>query len=281
MRRCVSLITLLWEILTAVSAGQDLRFYLVSQDIIEARLARFTGKDKQREETLRQMFKNAGCDDQHLLEQSVRGSKLPNVICTLPGSSENTIIIGAHFDHADKGDGVVDNWSGASLLPSLYEAVEREPRKHTYIFIGFTDEERGEVGSHYYAKQMTKDQVALTDAMVNMDTLGLGPSEVWTSHSDKALTGALVYISNKLKLPLRGMNVDQVGTTDSEQFAERKIPRITIHSLTQETWNAHILHSSKDRLSAIRLEDYYQTYHLVAAYISFLDQLPISTSKDK
>src|SRR5437660_870655 len=86
----------------------------------------------------------------------------------LPGSSDKVIIVGAHFDRVSEGDGVVDNWSGASLLPSLYEAVKIEPRKHTYIFIGFTDEEQGEVGSHFYARQMTRDQVAAADAMVNM-----------------------------------------------------------------------------------------------------------------
>jgi hypothetical protein len=97
-------------------------------------LERFVGKDKQRKETLKHVFKEAGRDDQQLIEPSVKGSKLPNVICMLPGSSENTIIVGAHFDHADAGDGVIDNWSGASLLPSLYEAVKSEPRKHPYGF---------------------------------------------------------------------------------------------------------------------------------------------------
>ena len=171
------------------------------------------------------------------------------------------------------GDGVVDNWSGASLLPSLYEAVRIEPRTHTYIFVGFTDEERGEIGSRFYSHQMTREQVAATDAMVNMDTLGLAPTEVWASHSDKKLTGALIYIASRLGLPVSGVNVEQVGSSDGEQFSARKIPSITIHSLTQETWNARILHTSKDKFSAIRLDDYYQTYRLIAAYITFLDQV--------
>jgi Zn-dependent M28 family amino/carboxypeptidase len=186
--------------------------------------------------------------------------------------------VGAHFDRVSEGNGVVDNWSGASLLPSLYEAVKMEPRKHTYIFIGFTDEEQGEVGSRFYARQMTKEQVAMTDAMVNMDTLGLAPTEVWASHSDKRLTGALAYVAKQLNVSVTGVNVDQVGSTDAEQFAERKIPRITIHSLTQETWNARILHTSKDRISAMRLDDYYQTYRLLAAYIAFLDQVANTTA---
>jgi Zn-dependent M28 family amino/carboxypeptidase len=252
--------------------GESLRYSLVLRDIVEARLARYGGDNKQRESTLKQMFAEVGCDDQHLSEQLVKGSKLPNVICMLPGSSDKVIIVGAHFDRVPQGDGVVDNWSGASLLPSLYQAVKNEPRQHNYIFIGFTDEEQGEVGSRFYVQQMTNEQVAATDAMVNMDTLGLSPTEIWASHSDKRLTSVLMALARQLNTPVTGVNVDQIGSSDAEQFAERKIPRITIHSLTQETWNARILHTSKDKLSAIRPDDYYQTYRLLAAYVAFLDQ---------
>jgi len=108
---------------------------------------------------------------------------------------------------------------------------------------------------------------------VNMDTLGLAPTEVWSSHSDKRLNGALGYVARQLHAPISGVNVEQVGSSDSEQFAARKIPSITIHSLTQKTWNAHNIHSSKDRFSVIRLDDYYQTYRLLAAYLAFLDEV--------
>jgi len=264
----IVLLFLSWRGATA----ETLRFSPVSRSVVETRLGKYSGNDTQREAALKQIFVEAGCHDQHLSEQLVKGSKLPNVICVQPGSSDKVIIVGAHFDHVSAGDGVVDNWSGASLLPSLYEAVRIEPRKHTYIFIGFTDEERGEVGSRFYAHQMTKEQVAATDAMVNMDTLGLAPSEVWASHSDKRLTGTLAYLGKQLNLPVTGVNVEQVGTTDSIPFSERKIPSITIHTLSQETWNARILHTSKDKLSAMKLDDYYQTYRLLAAYLVLLDE---------
>ena len=110
--------------------------------------------------------------------------------------------------------------------------------------------------------------------MVNMDTLGLAPTEVWASHSDKLLTGALYYIAKQLNIRVSGVDVEQIGSTDSVQFAERKIPSITSHSLTQEAYNARILHSSKDKLPAMHLDDYYQTYKLLAAYLVFLDENP-------
>jgi hypothetical protein len=71
---------------------------------------------------------------------------------------------------------------------------------------------------------MTKEQVAATDAMVNMDTLGLGSTQVWACHADKQLTGALVFLAKQMNLPVAGANVDQVGTTDSEGFSARKTP---------------------------------------------------------
>jgi hypothetical protein len=255
------------------STAQSVRFELVPRDVILNRLEQYKGNDQTRAATLKRLFSEAGCDDQHFSEQSVKGTKLPNLVCVLPGDTGKVIIVGAHFDHVSEGDGVVDNWSGASLLPSLYQALRIEPRKHTYIFIAFTDEERGEVGSHFYAKQMSKEQVEATDAMVNMDTLGLAPPEVWASHSDKQLTGMLILVAKKLHLTVTSVNVEQIGSTDSVQFSERKIPSITIHSLTQETWNARILHTSKDKISAMRLDDYYQTYRLVGAYLAFLDQV--------
>jgi len=88
------------------------------------------------------MFAEVGCDEQHLSEQPVKGTKLPNLVCRLEDRSNKVSIVGAHFDHVSRGDGVVGNWSGASLLPSLYEALKNQPRNHTYIFVGFTDEER-------------------------------------------------------------------------------------------------------------------------------------------
>ena len=273
VHRCAPAAILLLLLTSAGFSADNAWFHPVSPEIIESRLGKYAGDNRKREATLKEMFAEAGCDGQHLSEQPVKDSKQPNVICVLPGSSDKVIIVGAHFDRAPDGNGVVDNWSGASLLPSLYAAVKADSRQHTYIFVGFTAEELGERGSNFYVHQLTKEKVAATDAMVNLDTLGLAPTEVWASHSDKILTAALIFVANELKLPVSAVNVEQVGSSDAEQFAERKIPRITIHSLSQETWDAHILHTSKDKLSAMHLDDYYETYRLVTAYVVFLDHI--------
>jgi len=45
---------------------------------------------------------------------------------------------------------------------------------------------------------------------VNMDTLGLGPTKIWASHSDKQLTDTLVQTANQLKISVGGVNVEKI-----------------------------------------------------------------------
>ncbi len=89
-----------------------------------------------REQKLRQLFEEAGCLGDRLTEQAVKHVKAPNLICTLKGEMESQIIVGAHFDFVNAGRGVVDNWSGCSLLPSLFTNLRGAPRRHTFVLVG-------------------------------------------------------------------------------------------------------------------------------------------------
>jgi len=254
---------------SVASDAREIRFSLVPRAGVEARLSQYGGTNRERQATLKQLFADAGCGE-HLSEQPVR-KRPPNVICVLPGTSDRVIIVGAHFDKVEAGDGVADNWSGASLLPSLYQAIKIEPRHHTYIFVGFTDEEIGLVGSDFYARNMTKEQVAATDAMVNLDVLGLAATNVWVSRSDKKLVRAFAHAALLIDASVAGVNFERVGSTDSESFARKRIPRITIHSLNQRNHDAGILHTREDKFSVLDLDKYYETYRVLAVYLVYLD----------
>jgi len=252
-------------------SAQELEAPPMRPEGIEARLKQFSSSNEERKTTLLRLFQEAGCRDQSLTEQAVRGVRLPNVICTLPGLTDSVIIVGAHFDLSESGEGVVDNWTGASLLPSLFESLRGQSRNHTFVFIGFTEEEKGLIGSKFYAARLTREQRARTRAMVNLDTLGLSDTKVWASRADPNLLKALFEVAGATQLPLEIVNADRMGEADSKSFTDVKIPSITIHSLTQET--LPILHTSSDRWEAVRLDDYLRTCRLIAAYLAFLDTL--------
>lgn len=254
----------------ALALAEGLKFTVINRDIVLGRLHSCPKKDIEREQKLQALFSEAGCTGPALTLDQPKHSKFGNVVCTLQGVSPEEIVVGAHFDHVEAGSGAVDNWSGASMLPSLYEALAKDPRKHTFVFVSFYGEEQGMVGSQQYVRDLGEEKLARIDAMVNMDTLGLGPTEIWVSHADPALAKKAFALANAMKLPLSGVNVERVGSTDSETFREKKVPSITFHTVTQSTW--HILHSRDDQLSQIKEDDYYDTYKLLSAYLVYLDE---------
>lgn len=256
----------------SVLAQQEpaLHFRQLSEETIQNRLHRFDRSNEKRQINLKTMFVEAGCDGEHLTEQSIPGRKQKNLICTLEGTSEVTFIVGAHFDHAeDYGQGVVDNWSGASLLPSLFEGLKSQSLKHTFRFIGFAEEEKGLIGSQFYAKQLKPDEVKYIGVMLDLDSLGLGPTNLWLTHSDKSMAAGLKAVADALNLPLQVVNADQVGDEDSTPFRKLHVPTLMLHSITQETFS--ILHSPHDNLEVFRSGDYYDSYRLIAAYLSSLE----------
>ena len=117
---------------------------------------------------------------------------------------------------------------------------------------------------------MKPEAIAKIHAMVNMDSLGTSSTKVEIDRADKGLRNALAIAAQTFKLPLSAVNVHAVGRSDSDSFQDRRVPSINIHSLTRDTFP--ILHSPRDRMEAIHLDDYYDTYLLMRAYIAYLDE---------
>jgi hypothetical protein len=113
-----------------------------------------------------------------------------NVVGILDGSDpvlkKEVIVIGAHYDHLGRGGegslapkegdihhGADDNASGTAgvlELARIYAAQRPRPRR-TLVFIAFSGEEEGLLGSNYYVNHPIVP-LADTVAMINMDMIG-------------------------------------------------------------------------------------------------------------
>jgi hypothetical protein len=123
------------------------------------------------------------------LQAGIGGAVGKNVIGVLPGSDPDLrneiIIVGAHYDHLGSGqfgaldpdssgrvhNGADDNASGASALIHIARKLGAAPPARTVVFIAFSGEEAGLLGSDYYVKNPLFP-LASTYAMVNMDMIG-------------------------------------------------------------------------------------------------------------
>lgn len=249
--------------------AEELRFTPVGASVVKGRMDRIRRTSAERAAELRAMFEEAGCKGEQLTQAAEKGPK-SNVVCTLPGETDDVVVVGGHFDKASKGDGAVDDWSGVSLLPSLYQSMAAMPkRRFTWVFAGFAEEETGLNGSKAFVKQLGKDGVGKVQAMLNLECLGLSPTKVWVKRSDVRLVRAVAAIGKAVNSEVAGVDVGEIGDSDSHPFADKKIPVLDIHSLTQE--RLPVLHSPADERSAVEDSWHYETYRLVAALSAWID----------
>lgn len=108
-----------------------------------------------------------------------------NVVGYLDNGADNTIVIGAHYDHLGQGEfsslhagepavhnGADDNASGiAAMLRLATELKSGRASGNNYLFIGFSGEELGLFGSKYFVNNPTIDLGTVT-YMLNMDMVG-------------------------------------------------------------------------------------------------------------
>jgi hypothetical protein len=252
-----------------IAQSETVNFKVLTEGLLEERLRLAHPKAAERYQRLRSLFTHTGCTD--LREQKFRGSKEPNLICPVAGSDPipRTIVVGAHFDSAG-GDGVIDNWTGAILLPSLAEFIREKPRRHSFQFVGFAAEEKGLLGSGAYLKALSQDEQKQIAAVITMDSLGLTPVKCWPNSSSKELMSMAALVAYSMKIGFAGVNVDEVGSTDSMTFHRAGIPVLSLHSVTQETWK--IINSPRDVWKSLSWTDYYDTHRFVSALLVYLDQ---------
>jgi aminopeptidase YwaD len=167
-----------------------------------------------------------------------------NVVGMLEGSDpvlkDQIIVIGAHYDHLGLGGpesrlpdtvavhhGADDNASGTAGLLELAQAFAglRNILGRSMIFVAFTGEEEGVLGSDYYVKHaiMPLDK---TVAMLNMDMIGrlnhqklivngVGTSPGFESLARRYNTDSMFVLT---------LTKDGYGSSDQSNFYLKKIP---------------------------------------------------------
>lgn len=112
-----------------------------------------------------------------------------NVIGVAPGRDaarrNEIVIVGAHYDHLGLGrfgsldpdstgsvhNGADDNASGIAALERIATEIAASPPARTVVFIAFSGEEEGVLGSTYYTRNPLYPMSAVT-SMVNLDMVG-------------------------------------------------------------------------------------------------------------
>jgi putative aminopeptidase FrvX len=256
-------------LLPAHLPAQNIQFHALDRTVLARRLELSPKTNELRQAGVEQLFAESGCSASDIQQQPVKKRKFFNILCAIPGDTDRSILVTAHYDKVPAGEGVVDNWTGAALLASLHESLQGLPHKHRIVFIGFCCEEEGLVGSRSWVDGLSKEDAGKIVAVVNIDSLGLSPTKLWASKADKHLSQILLAAAQTMNLPLSAVNVENVGSADSESFEKIKVPRMTLHSVTQNTLRT--LHSPNDQMKAVHMDDYYQSYKLIAAFLSLLD----------
>ncbi len=91
-----------------------------------------------------------------------------NIIGIQRGQSPRTFVIGAHCDSMSSTPGADDNASGCAMTLLMAKYLNKRKLKHTVHYVFFDTEERGMIGSSYYAANMREQ----CDFMVNFDMVG-------------------------------------------------------------------------------------------------------------
>lgn len=176
-----------------------------------------------------------------------------NVIAFLDNHAPSTIVIGAHYDHLGYGDegslyaggkaihnGADDNASGTGALIELATLIRQSNYTNSnYLFMAFSGEEKGLLGSNYFVKHPTID-LKTVSCMINMDMVGrlktdektLIVNGAGTSPRWKALLDSSVVDGIKIKTSESG-----VGPSDHTSFYLRDIPSLHFFSGTHSDYH--------------------------------------------
>ncbi len=221
--------------------------------------------------------------------------KAHNVIGYIDNRASSTVVIGAHYDHLGYGDegslyrgassihnGADDNASGTALLIELARYIKSSSIKNNnYLFIAFSGEEKGLLGSNYFVKNPTVD-IKNVSYMINMDMVGrIKPEEkvlvvngTGTSPRWKTLLDSAVVDGIKIKDTESG-----IGPSDHTTFYLQNIPVLHFFSGTHSDY-----HKPSDDEEKINYDGTASVFSIIRNIIQGTnspDRLPFTKTKDE
>jgi hypothetical protein len=265
----------------AAPQSKTLFFYTSPRSTVEMEVHTVPATDAERLQRLRDNFSAADCGGGRMREQPVsdrHGAKGVNLICTWPGHSPGVIVVVAHYEHEGQGQGALNDWSGAILLPFLYQAVQGQPRENTYVFLETWKRE----GADAWVKTLSREDRKRLRAVIDLDALGLSYTRFFTTFSPfenapvgsthlqtqllwSALSDGLTQAPEQVS-PHHWLSVD-----DTDPFRALTVPTIVIHSVPEDS--GRIPGSASDVASIVNGNAYFTTYHLMCAYLASLDHV--------
>ncbi|WP_042351484.1 M28 family peptidase [Bacillus massiliigorillae] len=198
-----------------------------------------------------------------------------NVIASLkPNKNKDTgqiVTVGSHHDSVPGGPGANDDASGVSAVLELARVLSKTPIDTEIRFMTFGSEERGMVGSSYYAASLSKDEVSRIQAHFQMDMIGgrdagednpAGGLIMYTIDGKKNLVTDLGAAAGA-RIRSETIPYGQLGRSDHQPFHELGIPAaLFIHSPV-EPW----YHKPTDTLDKISKEKLQQVAEIVGASV--------------
>lgn len=214
-------------------------------------------------------------------------TEIKNVIGVLEGKgpfADETIVIGAHYDHVGYGgegslapgstdihNGADDNASGTVALIELARklSARKTPLPRRVVFIAFTGEERGLIGSAHYVKNPTFD-LKNTVAMLNMDMVGRLTNDKLTVFGtgtaprwNKLIEETAKEYDLKLSLKPEGF-----GPSDHSSFYGKQIP--VLHLFTGTHTDYHRPSDDWDKINIPGMN----------RIVGFLEEIAVATAEN-
>lgn len=197
------------------------------------------------------------------------GRKTQNVVAILNGSDpayrNKYIVVGAHFDHLGRGtrysmdpqagdairNGADDNASGTAAVLQLARMLSISKPRHSVVFITFSGEEEGLLGSQYFVENSPVPVDSIV-AMFNFDMVGrLKDDKLFVYGSGTATEFPTLVDSANLKL-IPALNIqgggDGFGASDHSSFYAKNIP--VLHFFTDSHADYHRATDDVEKINA-------------------------------